>query len=355
MTWRRCGSRRGSGPQAVTTTPSLASCRCGEVGPACTDGCGLCGGCLLAGMWGWGWGGSVGVDVVVGVGFVVVGGTRLCLFAWSKAVAVAVAAWHRTFMQTCVCRAARLAVLLCLWYMCVGLGVGWVAGGGGRQRQLMEQKAAYHNLTKRTEATRLALQRTNVALAATETGIDEKMAQVLAHAATVVAFSCACMTVVAFSCACVTVVAFSCACVTVVAFSCACMTVVVFSCACVYVCVYRGFRVGCFPPPRHQVISVRAEARLRVDACERALRNAVKSEAEVEAYKCVTACLWGGGGGCCAPPPPSCLRNLKPFPLDPLPLLLTPCPYPRLFLVRALCAGQRERSRRNRSAAGGGA
>ncbi len=42
----------------------------------------------------------------------------------------------------------------------------------------MEQKAAYHNLTKKTEAARLALQRVNVALAATETAVDEKTAEV---------------------------------------------------------------------------------------------------------------------------------------------------------------------------------
>lgn len=81
---------------------------------------------------------------------------------------------------------------------------------GKLQRQLMEQKTSYHNLTKKTEAARLALQRTNVALIATETAVDEKTAE---------------------------------------------------------------------------AIAVRAEARARVDACERALRNAVKSEAEVEAYK----------------------------------------------------------------------
>ena len=49
---------------------------------------------------------------------------------------------------------------------------------GKLQRQLMEQKAAYHNLTKKSEATRLALQRSNVALAATEAAIDEKTAEV---------------------------------------------------------------------------------------------------------------------------------------------------------------------------------
>ncbi len=46
------------------------------------------------------------------------------------------------------------------------------------QRQLMEQKTSYHNLTKKTEAARLALQRTNVALIATETAVDEKTAEV---------------------------------------------------------------------------------------------------------------------------------------------------------------------------------
>ncbi len=34
-----------------------------------------------------------------------------------------------------------------------------------------------------------------------------------------------------------------------------------------------------------QLLAIKAEARARVEACERVLKNAVKSEAEVEAYK----------------------------------------------------------------------
>jgi hypothetical protein len=88
---------------------------------------------------------------------------------------------------------------------------------GKLQRQLMELKGAYHLLSRKHDGVRTTLQRTRIALAALEAGVDEKAAEVCVCVRVCVRVAVSfcrfvCMCVSARVCACVRMCMCACAC-----------------------------------------------------------------------------------------------------------------------------------------------